>query len=47
MHWDSKEGIRMLRFVNKTCDSHALTLLSMCYLPGVLAAYIQVPLNGL
>lgn len=42
MFWNSKEAIRLLRFVNKTSDNHALALLSICYLPGVLAAYIQV-----
>jgi hypothetical protein len=45
MFWDSAEGIRVLRFVNKACDNHALALLSICYLPGVLAAYIQVAPN--
>jgi len=28
--------------VNKTCDNHALGLLALCYLPGVIAAYVQV-----
>jgi hypothetical protein len=42
MFWDKEEAVRVLRFVNKACDNHALALLSICYLPGVLAAYIQV-----
>jgi len=35
-------GVFSVEYVNKTCDSHALTLLAACYLPGVLAAYIQL-----
>jgi len=31
-----------LKYINKTSDSHALTLLAACYLPGVIAAYIQL-----
>ena len=30
------------KYINKTCDGHALTLLAACYLPGVLAAYLQL-----
>jgi len=32
----------IIKYVNKTCDSHALILLAACYLPGVLAAYLQL-----
>ena len=41
--WD-KEGLEDLaiKYVNKTCDAQALTLLAACYLPGVIAAYIQL-----
>jgi len=42
MFWNPEEAIRVLRFVNKACDNHALAMLSICYFPGVLAAYIQV-----
>ena len=42
MIWVPEEAIKLLRFVNKACDNHALALLSICYFPGVLAAYIQV-----
>ena len=30
------------KYINKTCDGHALTLLAACYLPGVLAAHLQL-----
>ena len=45
MFWDAKEAVKVLRFVNKTCDNHALALLAICYFPGVLAAYIQVKIT--
>jgi hypothetical protein len=31
-----------MKYVNKTCDAHALSLLAACYLPGVLAAWLQL-----
>jgi len=31
-----------VKYINKTCDAHALTLLAICYLPGNFAAYIQL-----
>ena len=31
-----------VKYINKACDCHALVLLAACYLPGVLAAYIQL-----
>ena len=31
-----------VKYINKTCDNHALILLVACYLPGVLAAYLQL-----
>jgi len=42
--WYSKGlgGNIPLKYVNKTCDSHALNLLAACYLPGVIAAYLQI-----
>ena len=40
--WDKKTAIQVLTFVNKACDNHALAMLALCYLPGVIAAYIQV-----
>eukprot|EP00092_Neocalanus_flemingeri_P032261 GFUD01035072.1.p1 GENE.GFUD01035072.1~~GFUD01035072.1.p1 ORF type:complete len:235 (-),score=18.47 GFUD01035072.1:73-747(-) len=30
------------KYINKTCDLHALVLLAACYLPGIFAAYIQL-----
>jgi len=38
------EGLKnmFVKYINKTCDCHALVLLAACYLPGVLAAYIQL-----
>ena len=38
------EGLQniFVKYINRTCNSHALTLLSACYLPGVLAAYTQL-----
>ena len=40
--WDKKTAVGVLTFVNKACDNHALAMLALCYLPGVIAAYIQV-----
>jgi len=31
-----------VKYINKTCDCHALILLASCYLPGIFAAYIQL-----
>ena len=41
--WD-KEGLEdmAIKYVNKTCDAHALAMLAACYLPGVIAAYTQL-----
>jgi len=40
----NKKGLEdmALKYVNKTCDAHALALLAACYLPGVFAAYLQL-----
>ena len=46
LRWEPKEAVKLLRFVSRTCDNHALALLSICYLPGVFAAYLQVPLRA-
>lgn len=40
--WNWDEALDLLRHVNKTCDCHALWLLSLCYLPGCLAGYLQL-----
>merc|ERR1712198_64627 len=32
----------LLKDIIKACDGHALNLLAACYLPGVLAAYLQL-----
>ena len=43
MGWfPSDLGEMFTKYINKTCDGHALTLLAACYLPGVLAAYLQL-----
>jgi len=43
LSWNGKGLSKMaLKYVNKTCDSHALTLLAACYLPGIIAAYLQL-----
>ena len=40
-HWDRWNTIPMTT-VNSALACHALTMLALCYLPGVLAAYIQI-----
>ncbi len=40
-HWGLWNSLP-LDTLNKTLSVHALTLLATCYLPGVLAAYIQL-----
>jgi len=40
-HWNRWHFLPMSR-VNKTLSVHALTLLSLCYLPGVIAAWLQI-----
>ena len=42
--WQGSEGLKKMfeKYINKTCDCHALVLLASCYLPGTLAAYIQL-----
>jgi len=43
LSWTSRNMKEIFsRYINKTCDSHALTLLAACYLPGTVAAYIQL-----
>ena len=32
----------LMKDIIKTCDGHALNILAACYLPGVLAAYVQL-----
>merc|ERR1711892_211930 len=41
--WQSK-GLKnmFVKYINKTCDCHALVLLAACYLPGIFAAYLQL-----
>merc|ERR1711892_779096 len=41
--WHSK-GLKnmFVKYINKTCDCHALVLLAACYLPGTFAAYLQL-----
>ena len=41
--WHSK-GLKnmFVKYINKTCDCHALVLLASCYLPGIFAAYLQL-----
>eukprot|EP00092_Neocalanus_flemingeri_P004298 GFUD01004620.1.p1 GENE.GFUD01004620.1~~GFUD01004620.1.p1 ORF type:complete len:507 (-),score=74.77 GFUD01004620.1:229-1749(-) len=39
---DIKNGKMFTKYINKTCDTHALVLLGACYLPGIFAAYIQL-----
>jgi len=41
--WHSK-GLKnmFVKYINKTCDCHALVLLAACYLPGIFAAYLQL-----
>ena len=36
LDWVIRESVR------QTCDEHALLLLAACYLPGVLAAWLQL-----
>ena len=31
-----------VKYINKTCDCHAMVLLAACYIPGIFAAYIQL-----
>jgi len=41
--WHSKGLERVFtKYINKTCDCHALVLLAACYLPGIFAAYLQL-----
>ncbi len=40
-HWERWNTIPMTT-VNSALACHALTLLALCYLPGVIAAYIQI-----
>jgi hypothetical protein len=40
-HWDRWNTIPMTT-VNSALACHALTMLALCYLPGTLAAYIQI-----
>ncbi len=40
-HWGRFHHLPM-ETVNRTLAVHALTLLAACYLPGVIAAWIQI-----
>ena len=39
-NWDRIRDV--FKLVNKTCDTHATWLLSLCYMPGCIAGYIQL-----
>ena len=40
--WSDGQNIDYTTTVNKTCDTVAIYLLSLCYLPGNIAGYIQL-----
>ena len=44
MGWFMEDSVSdmLTKYINKTCDNHALIMLALCYLPGVLAAYTQL-----